>query len=102
MTLWLRIGYEWIVEGVYVGSSGYAKLYLQNLTTGGAKTLIGTTSATTVNTWTKGTYNISSVYTAAGVYGLTVELSCGVTIQAIGAPRSVRAKAQVSDIQAIF
>jgi hypothetical protein len=102
MTLWLRIGYEWIVEGVYVGSSGYAKLYLQNLTTGGAKTLIGTVSTTTINAWTEGTYNISSVYTAAGVYGLTVELSCGVTIQAIGAPRSVRAKAQVSDIQAIF
>ena len=102
MTLWLRIGYEWIVEGVYVGSSGYAKLYLRNLTTGGSKTLIGTISTTTVNAWTNGTYDISSVYTAAGAYGLTVELSCGVTIQAFGAPRSVRAKAQVSDIQAIF
>lgn len=101
LTLWLRSEYASSGTGSsFDGVAAYAKVYLTNLGSGGAETLIGTLSITTADTWTQGTFNLASVYTGAGAYGLRIEISSTTTASAgPSAYASVTASARLADVK---
>lgn len=100
LTLWLRSEYAISGSGAALqGIAGYAKVYLTNLGSGGAETLIGTLSITTADTWTQGTFDLDTVYVGAGAYGLRVEISTTATVSAGAVTAQVTSRARLADVK---